>query len=239
MLKPIIGITTSRTTIQGSIPQIGSSESYLQAVCTAGGLPVLIPFMLDNAELAFLFSHLDGLLIPGGPDIDPKLYQGTSHPEVYGVDPERDRAEILLVQKAVESKKPFLGICRGIQVINVALGGKLFSHIPDQLPGALRHAWYPDIPRDYLAHTVKIDTDSRLYKILGSETVETNSLHHQGISQAGRGLKPVAWAPDGLIEAVELEEHPFGLGVQWHPENLQALPEMRTLFSAFIQASLC
>jgi putative glutamine amidotransferase len=103
----------------------------------------------------------------------------------------------------------------------------------------MRHAWYPDIPRDYLAHQVRVEPASRLRDILGSASVLTNSLHHQGISLAGAGLKPVAWAPDGVIEAVELENHPFGLGIQWHPENLQAYEEMRALFRAFVQSAIC
>ncbi len=169
--------------------------------------------------------------------MDPAFFQGPAHAEVYGIDPDRDRVELELVRLAAGSKKPFFGICRGIQVINVALGGTLYTHIHDQHPGALRHDWYPNIPRDYLAHTVKVQESSSLSRILGKTTVETNSLHHQAVHQSAPRLTAVAWAPDGIIEAVELSDHPFGLGVQWHPENLQAHPEMRALFQALVAAS--
>jgi putative glutamine amidotransferase len=237
MSTPLIGITTQRTTNKGTIPVVGSPESYIQAVQNAGGLPLLIPLDLKTSELSEVFNHLDGVLFHGGGDIDPVYFHGPYHTEVYGIDPDRDRVELQLVHQAAEAGKPFLGICRGIQVINVALGGTLYTHIHDQRPNALRHDWYPDIPRDFLAHPIQVQEDSSLSRILGKTTVETNSLHHQGIDKTAPGLTPVAWAPDGIIEAVELAGHRFGLGVQWHPENLQAYPEMRALFQALVNAS--
>jgi putative glutamine amidotransferase len=237
MAAPIIGITTQRAATAGSIPVVGSPESYIQAVQNAGGLPLLIPLDLTTPELDEVFSHLDGVLLHGGGDIDPVFFQGPAHSAVYGIDPDRDRVELHLVRQAAGSGKPFFGICRGIQVINVALGGTLYTHIHDQHPNALRHDWYPDIPRDYLAHPVQVAENSSLTKILGKSNVATNSLHHQGIHQPAPRLIPVAWAPDGIIEAVELTGHPFGLGVQWHPENLQAYPEMRALFQALVSAA--
>jgi len=237
MSTPIIGITTQRNATSGSIPVVGSPESYIQAVQNAGGLPLLIPLDLTTSELNEVFNRIDGVLLHGGGDVDPAFFQGPAHAEVYGIDPDRDRVELELVRQAAGSKKPFFGICRGIQVINVALGGTLYTHIHDQHPDALRHDWYPNIPRDHLAHPVKVQESSSLYRILGKTTVETNSLHHQAIHQSAPRLTAVAWAPDGIIEAVELSDHPFGLGVQWHPENLQAYPEMRALFQALVAAS--
>lgn len=237
-MAPLIGITTYRTSPSAkAIPVVGAPESYIQAVQNAGGLPLLIPIHLSNAELDDVFSRLDGVLLPGGGDIDPALFHGRAHSAVYGIDTDRDRSEIHLVKRAAQSGKPFFGICRGIQVINVALGGTLFTDIAAQFPQALRHDWYPDIPREYLAHPVRVEAGSRLAQMTGTTALETNSLHHQGLDQIATPLTAVAWAPDGMIEAVELSTHTFGLGVQWHPENLQAYTEMRSLFRSFIQAA--
>lgn len=237
MSTPVIGITTQRTAEKGSIPVVGSPESYIRAVQKAGGLPLLIPLDLTTAEVDEIFDRMDGVLLHGGGDVDPVIFHGPAHAKVSGIDPDRDRVELHLARKSAESQKPFLGICRGIQVINVALGGTLYTHIPDQHPNAMRHAWNPEFPRDYLAHPIRVQENSSLSRILGKTTTETNSMHHQGIDKPASGLTPVAWAPDGLIEAVELTGHPFGLGVQWHPENLQAYPEMRALFQALIAAA--
>lgn len=238
MSQPLIGVTTSRISSSSStIDSIGSPESYINAVRAAGGTPLLIPVILSNEELDQLLPRLDGILFPGGGDIDPALFQGRAHTQVYGIDPDRDRTEIHLTRQAAAQQKPFLGICRGIQVINVAMGGSLYTHIPDQHPQAMRHDWYPRIPREYLAHAVKVQPGSQLAGLLGQTEVRTNSLHHQGVDRVAPGLLPVAWAPDGLVEAIELPGHPFGLGVQWHPENLQVYPEMRALFQKFIQAA--
>lgn len=238
MNQPLIGVTTYRSHSSSSaVPTICAPESYLKAVRAAGGTPLLIPVDLSNAELDELLPRLDGILFPGGGDIDPALFAGRPHAEVYGIDPDRDRIELHLTRRAAEIQKPFFGICRGIQVINVAIGGSLYTHIADQHPNALRHDWYPNVPREYLAHPVQVASDSLLAGVLGQTAVETNSLHHQGVDRVAPGLKAVAWAPDGLVEAVELPGHPFGLGVQWHPENLQVYGEMRALFQKFILAA--
>ena len=212
MSQPLIGITTYRSASSSSaIATIGSPESYLQAVRAAGGIPVLIPVLLSNDELDELLPRLDGVLFPGGGDIDPALFQGRPHSEIYGIEVDRDRIELHLTRQAVAVQKPFFGICRGIQVINVAMGGSLYTHIADQHRDPLRHDWYPNFPREHLAHPVRIEASSHLATILGQTEIETNSLHHQGIDQVAPGFKPVAWAPDGLIEAIELPGHPFGL----------------------------
>lgn len=238
MSRPLIGVTTFRTASSSStIDTIGSPESYLKAVRAAGGTPLLIPVVLSNEELDELLPRLDGVLFPGGGDIDPTLFQGRAHPRVYGIDPDRDRTELHLIRQAAAARKPFFGICRGIQVINVAMGGSLYTHIPDQAPNAMRHDWYPNVPREYLAHAVRVQPGSQLAGLLGLTEVQTNSLHHQGVERVAPGFLPVAWAPDGMVEAIELPGHPFGLGVQWHPENLQAYAEMRALFQKFIQAA--
>lgn len=236
MTAPLIGVSTNQNL--DKLPAIHTlSERYIRSIVRAGGIPVMLPSTLPDEQLDGLFARLDGILFTGGGDIDTELYHGIPHPRVYEVDPDRDRVEINLVRRSVEQGKPFMGICRGIQVINVALGGSLFSDIGAFLPGALRHDWYPDIPRDYLAHSVKVQSGSKLAHILGWTEGGVNSLHHQGIERTADVLTPVAWAPDGLVEAVELAGHPFGIGLQWHPECLPDLPEMCALFDHFIQAA--
>lgn len=237
-MAPVIGVTSNYVPPQEDVfGSIVIGDSYIQAVLKAGGLPVVIPVGLPEDDLQALASRLDGILFTGGSDIDPQRFNGQPHPRVYGIDERRDALELRLVKMAVNEGKPFLGICRGIQVINVALGGTLFTDIADQLSGSLKHDQYPNIPRDYLAHTVVLEPGSRLAGILGGQSFQVNSLHHQGVEQVAPSLRAVGCAPDRLIEAVELPGHPFGLGVQWHPEWLQAHAPQRQLFSAFIQAA--
>jgi putative glutamine amidotransferase len=206
-------------------------------VARAGAIPVLIPLGLPEDDLNQLLSSLDGVLFTGGGDIDPALYGGVPHATVHEIDPDRDQMEIHLVRRAVERGGPFLGICRGLQVINVALGGSLYTHIQDQHPNALKHDFFPGHPRNFLAHPIKVDEGTTLAGILDQPVVQVNSLHHQGIHRLAPSLTPSAYAPDGLTEAIELRSHPFGLAVQWHPEWLQDQDEMRALFEAFVQAS--
>jgi len=238
MTAPIIGITSSYAPPQeGIFGTISVGESYIQAVLRAGGLPVILPVGLSREDLQALFTRLDGVLLTGGGDIDPRRFEGLPHSRVYDIDERRDDLEIRLVQMAAESSKPFLGICRGIQVINVAFGGTLFTDISDQLTHSLRHDWYPNIPRDYLSHPVSVTPDSRLAQVLGGDVFEVNSLHHQGLERLASNLQAVAFAPDHLIEGVELSGHPFGLGVQWHPEWLPEHTAQRQLFQAFVKAA--
>ena len=234
---PLIGVTIFRTKTQSGLPAQSVTEAYIQALLQAGAAPLLIPLGTPDAALQAILDRLDGVLFTGGGDVAAEVFSGLPHPRVGDVDPDRDRVEIFLVQRVVEQKRPFLGICRGIQVINVALGGTLYTDIADQHAGALHHDNYPDIPRDYLAHTVAVSAESRLAGILGQTQVEVNSLHHQALQRVAPGLTPTAYAPDGILEAVELPGHPFGLGVQWHPEWLQAHEPMRALFRAFVQAA--
>lgn len=237
MQAPLIGITTFRSKKDGQAAQHSISEMYVQAVVRAGGVPVLIPVELKQAEIAVLSDRLDGLLLSGGGDILPEKYGGTFHYKVNYMDGDRDDLEIGLVKLAIEKGLPFLGICRGIQVINVALGGTLYEDIATQCEHPIRHAYYPDWPRDLRAHGVKVAPDSRLAKIAGSIEFEVNSLHHQGLRDIAPDLRAVAWAPDDVVEAVELPSHPFGMGVQWHPECIPDAPEAQALFTAFLAAA--
>lgn len=238
MTAPLIGLTTYRFNNAYGYPQMGLSEMYSRAVEQAGGLPVLIPLGLPEERLQALLARLDGVLFTGGGDIAPERYGSVAHPLVGDVDPDRDRVELHLFDCVMQAGLPFLGICRGLQLVNTGLGGTLYEDILDQRDESIQHRYYPDWPRDYLAHTVNVEPESRLGSILGvSGDVPVNSLHHQGIRNLANGLKPTAFAPDGLIEAFELPDRPFALAVQWHPEWLQAHPPMQALFRAFIEAA--
>jgi putative glutamine amidotransferase len=237
MTLPIIGITTYNQENKYGYPIAALMHRYIEAVSQAGGAPVLVPSGLTGGALQTLVDRLDGILFTGGGDIATAIFHGEDHPKVEGVDPRRDDLELPLAKAAAESGKPFLGICRGFQVVTVALGGTLFTDIADQKPGAIKHAYDSGTERTVLAHTVNVESGSRLGKILGGPVVQVNSLHHQGAKDIPAGLNPVATAPDGLVEGLELPDHPFGIAVQWHPEWLTDRPEARRLFRAFVEAA--
>ena len=237
MPPALIGVTTHRARESKGHPVLRVMESYVQALSRAGACPVLIPLGLPETALQALCSRLDGILFTGGGDVEPQRYGSRPHPLVSEPDPDRDRVEIQLLQDAVKAGLPFLGICRGLQVINVALGGSLYEDVLDQHPQAIRHQYYEDHPRNYLAHPIRIEAGSRLAQIMDSGAAQVNSLHHQGIRRLAPGLRASAFAPDNIIEGLELPEHGFGLAVQWHPEWLQEHAAQRALFKAFVQAA--
>lgn len=237
MSKPIIGITTFRMKQGNHVPRAVVNEAYITAIQMAGGIPLLIPVGIKTEQFDDLISGLDGVLLTGGEDLNPVRYGAPMHPEVTALDLERDDLEIALVEWLIQNEKPFLGICRGIEVINVALGGTLYTHISEQLPNALHHPCYGDLPRNLLSHSVHVQQGSRLGGLIGEGDVWVNSLHHQGIRDLGTGLTPVAHASDGLVEGVEYPNHPFALAVQWHPEELVAHENMLNLFKAFVKVS--
>lgn len=239
--RPLIGCATYRKRIDQEPPidVYGLMPSYTEAVLQAGGVPVLIPLGLDEETLSALLERIDGLLLPGGGDISPTHYGGNEgDPTVRDVDGERDHTEFLLVHHALQQQKPLLAICRGHQVFNVALGGTLWEDVHGAMPGAIAHDYFYKHNREYLAHEVDVLPGSLLARILQAKRIPVNSLHHQGIRELAAGLKAVATAPDGLIEAVEVTDHPFALGVQWHPENLiRVTPAMRALFAHFVNVA--
>lgn len=237
MKTPLIGITTYRTDNPYGNSILALGENYVQALSRAGALPVMIPLGLPGDQIERMLPRLDGILFSGGGDIDPSVFGAETTPKVKSVDPDRDRVEMQLLRTAHSEGLPFLGICRGFQVINVALGGTLYTHVEDQHPQALKHDFYPDWPRNHTPHPVRVETGSQLATILGTTNPEVNSLHHQGIRNLAPGLKATTYAPDQLIEAFELPEHPFGLAVQWHPEWLQEHSSMRALFRSFTEAA--
>lgn len=235
--QPLIGITSGLTRNQAGSTLCQVGQAYITAIQNAGGTPIIIPVEIDAQSIENLLARVDGLLFTGGGDIDPLLFNGDPHPRVYGISPERDLLELTLIKRALQVEKPLLAICRGIQVLNVALGGTLHTHIKDQLPNAMKHDYFPGFPRDKLAHTISLTCGSKLQKILGADDVQVNSLHHQGIARLGKGLSATAYAPDGLVEGVEVEGVNFALGVQWHPECMPEDVKMQGIFSALINAS--
>jgi putative glutamine amidotransferase len=235
-MLPIIGITTNQSKNANGQPTIMLMQSYVNAVIQAGGVPVLIPSLIAREGWDALYSRLDGILFSGGGDIGLEYSPGEPHPRIDDVDPARDSIELKMVQAAASDGKPFFGICRGCQVVNVALGGTLYTHIPDQLPKALDHS-YPGNMRTVLVHEVKLEEGTHIAEIFAEPIIKVNSLHHQGLKDIAASLRVAACAPDGLVEAIELPDHPFGLAVQWHPEWLTDQESTRNLFRKFVAAA--
>ena len=236
MPKPLIGITTRNGKDSDGHPTTTLQHSYSNAVLQAGGIPMPIPSMLPADDFLGLYSRLDGILFSGGGDVSLEYFNGSDHPRIGEVDEKRDTTEITLMRTAVQDKKPLLGICRGAQVMNVALGGTLYTHIIDQLKGAIDHD-YPGSLRRTIVHPVNVDESSRAAEIFGETLLHVNSLHHQGLKDIAPGLKVAGYAPDGLPEVVELSDHPYAVGVQWHPEWLTDQPAMQRLFKSFVKAA--
>jgi len=234
--QPLIAITSSLITNKtGSLVcQLG--QAYVNAITQAGGIPLVIPVGTAIKDLPNLLDRFDGIMLSGGGDIALERFNGVPHPRVYGVEPERDQLEFNLLSVALKRDMPLLTICRGIQVLNIAFGGDLFTHIQDQKEPSLKHDWFPKFPRDKLAHTVRLQPGSQLHHIFEQDEIKVNSLHHQGIDRVGEGLKATAFAPDELVEGLEVTGKRFAIGVQWHPECLPNDRGMQKLFQAFVNA---
>jgi len=237
-MKPRIAVTVN----PGEASDSGARKKYRDAVTAAGGEPILIDGV-DRPTLAEMLLSFDGILMPGGTDVDPAAYGGRPHPSVDVADPRRDALELEAARIAKRSGLPLFAICRGMQVVNVALGGTLFEDIADQYEAPnglrLRHQQTPDFGRHETTHEVDLKIGSRLAEIAGSAAIRVNSLHHQAVRRVAHGLEPVAHARDGIVEAYELRgAHPFFVGVQWHPEELVGADEpSRRLFASFIEAA--
>jgi putative glutamine amidotransferase len=237
MLAPLIGITTS-VTVDKSPERAYVNIAYIRAVQDAGGIPLLLPPHLTAPVQAALWERLDGLVLTGGGDIDPARFGQARHPKTDDVAPARDELELGLTRRALDEDVPLFAICRGIQVLNVALGGTLVQDLPGERPSSIAHSQRE--PRHEPTHAVKVMGEgTRLGRVLGSLEVSVNSMHHQAIDRLGLGLREVAWSPDGVIEGVELpgDDH-FVLGVQWHPEELVGHDQAaRNLFTALVEAA--
>jgi len=237
MVAPLIGITTS-VTVDRTPERAYVNGAYVRAIQAAGGIPVLLTPHFTPEVRAALWSRLDGLVLTGGGDIDPARFGEARRPAVDDVSSARDDLEIGLTHRALADDVPLFAICRGIQVLNVALGGTLVQDIPGELPHALAHS--QKAPRHEPTHAVKVMGEgTRLGRVLGTLEVNVNSMHHQAIKRLGEGLREVAWAPDGIVEGVEMPgDDRFVLGVQWHPEELVGHdPAARNLFAAIVDAA--
>jgi putative glutamine amidotransferase len=231
MHRPIIGITqSSQPHYLRTLQNILIREAYNLAIQNAGGIPVKVEPNTPQTSP----THLDGILFSGGGDINPLIYGDMDDEFALGIDDDRDRLELDMLRQAVDNNIPFLGICRGLQLINVALGGNLYRDLSRLRTSSISHDWHPS--RKYLAHPVSVVPKSLLDQFGFETNHSVNSLHHQGIRSIGNSLTPIAYASDGLIEAFELTGHPFGLAVQWHPEWLTSQQSARCLFESFIHA---
>jgi putative glutamine amidotransferase len=218
----------------GQPPSFAVPAGYVDAVRQAGAVPIILP--PGQPEPTRLVDALSALIIAGGGDIDPRAYGGRHHETVYAVCEERDLFEFALTRAAVaEPRLPVLCICRGMQVLNVICGGTLHVHLPDHYGERVSHRLHP---RDTSVHSVRIDPDSHLARILDTTETQVRSWHHQAIDRLGDGLRPVAWAEDGVIEAVEHVDHPWCIGVQWHPEMQLDDPVQQRVFGALVAGAL-
>jgi putative glutamine amidotransferase len=214
----------------------GVNSSYVRSVLAAGGVPIILSPLLGASFAARALAGLDGLLLTGGEDIDPAWYQAEPSPRLYPPSRERDLFELALFAAARQMELPILGVCRGIQLVNIAMGGTLYQDLPSERPGEVDH----DVPGDRTmrTHGVRLAPGSRAEAALGSAPLTVNSFHHQAIRDLAKGLVATGWSDDGLIEAAESEpEAPWLLAVQWHPEEMHAdgsAPE-RGLFRALVE----
>lgn len=236
-MRPLIGIPT-RTIKDESVRRFAVLDTYCRGVELAGGAPIGIPLELSDDSLRTIFSHLDGLLFAGGVDIAPKEYGETTEDYCGDIEPARDATELTLARWALKDSKPILGICRGIQLLNVAAGGSLYQDVFAQLDVELPHQHQKGEPYNQLKHSVQLDPDSRVAHALGDNEIMVNSLHHQALKQVAPSFRIVGRAPDGIVEAIEGIDDRYVIGVQFHPEwLLDDDRRMLNLFQDFVQAS--
>lgn len=236
--RPIIGIPC-RTVPEAWYPPVaGNTVSYLRAVEAAGGIPLLVHCTRDAEVIDAHYGHCDALLLAGGQDVDPQFYGAAPHSRLEQTDPLQDEIEIALIRRAIHDGMPILGICRGIQILNVALGGTLYQDVPSELPHALDHGTSNEQRgMDFLAHTMTLDENAWLAQQLDAIELTVNTVHHQALARIADELRVVGRAPDGVVEAVEGSGSSFVVGVQCHPEMLweQADPRWARMFEHFVQ----
>ncbi len=242
MKRPLIGIPTAEIpTAPNEPPMWAMRTSYAQPIIDAGGMPILLPPVQSLDGLVPLLGQLDGLLLAGGADVDPSLYKARPQPELEVTDPIRDQSEALLTSWALEQTIPILGICRGMQIVNVVTGGTLHqdlvSTIGDTIPHRTNPASYAGLASH--GHPMTVKVGSRIHGLTGTDEVWVSSMHHQGIDQLGRGLLVTAATPDGVIEAIESDDPNHWLvALQGHPEAMVAhTPWARALFEEFVAAA--
>jgi len=232
-MKPLVGITAEvREGGNYFLPPV-----YGKTILQAGGIPVLIPLVPDE-DIDDLCEQIDALFVTGGEDIDPSYYGQDPHVHLGIITPRLDTMEFALVQKMLELDKPYIGVCRGLHMLNVATGGSLYQSIHSQRKEpVMQHLQKAE--RTHRSHSVKIDKESRMFEMLQEEEFKVNSFHHQGCNEVGKPLKVVARAKDGIIEGVESTEHSFVFGFQWHPEEFALIGDdpSKRIFEAYIDAA--
>ncbi len=236
--RPIIGIPARPITDSSNgFAYSGIPLTYSDCIERAGGAPILIPLNLSKDSLRAIYSQIDGLLLAGGADVHPKEFGEEVLPVCGEIHADRDATELRVTRWALADGLPIFGICRGIQMLNVAAGGSLYQDIPSQLQTDLSHTYRKGDPYNLRAHPVEFAPDSRIAQWFGTTTIDVNSLHHQSLKKVAPGLRVIARAPDGIVEAVESEDERFIVGVQFHPELLDDDARMARLFEAFVQSA--
>jgi putative glutamine amidotransferase len=237
LTAPLIGLPTLAIPRGEKPPRFGINQSYVTALVRAGCAPVLIPLLEEESVLRAIFERLDGIVFPGGADVAPQEYGEEALPDINVVETARDRTELRLARWAYDAGLPMLGICRGQQLLNVALGGSLYQDLLTQGATGLDHSDGDGRARSALVHSVALEPGSKLAQLIDETTVDVNSLHHQAIKSVAPGLLVTGRSADGVIEAVEAAGPGFLIAVQWHPEELTALPWVSRLFKGFAQAA--
>lgn len=233
-MTPRIGITCG---FAGERDPLALDRDYLDAVARAGGAPLVVPPGVSGDALAEILEALDGLLLSGGPDVDPLHFGEEPLPGMGRIDPARDEAELFLARLGLERGMPILGICRGAQVLNIAAGGDIFQDLPSQVEGLLKHIQQPT-PMSHPTHGIRIEPGSLLALVTGRESLRVNTWHHQAVRRTAPGFAVSATAPDGVVEAIEKPGAAFTLGLQFHPESMArgGSTEAALLFEAFVRA---
>src|SRR5579859_5698545 len=236
-MRPLIGIPCQADHREGSgRPIYCVNRAYSQALEHTGGVPILIPMIHDLATLYTLLERLDGILFPGGADIQPVHYGEDPHPLLGTVDQQLDEFELTIARWALQENIPILGICRGMQLINVALGGTLYQDVDAQASTTIKHN-EREMPRDTIIHSIHIEEGSKMEKIFGAPEIWVNSLHHQAVKEPGRGVLISGRSEDGIAELLEVPEKHFVAAAQGHPEEIYMLePIWVNLFSAFVES---
>lgn len=233
MRKPIIGVMPLVDEERASYWML---PGYLDGIQEAGGMPIVLPLTNEECDVEELLAMCDGILLTGGQDITPQIYGEEKLPECGTPCDARDIMDTMFLLQALQQDKPILGICRGIQLLNVALGGTLYQDIPSQKPSGIKHQQKP--PYDQPVHEVMVFPGSPLNVLLKQDKLAVNSYHHQGIKDLAEGLLPMAVAPDGLVEAVVLPDTKFVWAIQWHPEFMRDAESSKKIFSAFVTACM-
>jgi putative glutamine amidotransferase len=237
LTAPVVGLPTLTIPPGPKPPRFGINQSYVRALVAAGCAPVLIPVLDDDERLRAIYERLDGIVFPGGADVAPEEYGEEPIDNLNVVEAPRDRVELTLARWAIADDLPTLGICRGQQVLNVALGGSLWQDLRHQGVTSVEHSDADGRARATLIHRVRLDPDSRLAQLIDETNIEVNSLHHQAVKTVAPRLRVTGTSDDGVIEALESDDRRFLIAVQWHPEEIDTVPWVQRLFAGFARAA--